>query len=144
MAVVACWHCWRRLIFTSGETVGSTGALRAIAAQPFGRVLISVTAFSLMGYVVWRFIQAFLDPEHNSSRDASDIVRRLSYACSGLIYAGVAYSAVKILTASEEGGGKTAQQWALEIMNKPLGRVAGGGWGLTFLRHWLLLPVSSD
>lgn len=118
--------------FTSGKTVGSTGALRAIAAQPFGRILISVMAFSLMGYVVWRFIQAFLDPEHSSSRETSDIVRRLSYAFSGLVYASVAYSAVKILTPSEEGGGKTAQQWALDIMQKPFGRWLVGAGGLLF------------
>ncbi|MGB3296672.1 MAG: DUF1206 domain-containing protein [Phormidesmis sp.] len=120
------------LDFTSGETVGSTGVLRAIASQPFGRILLSVMAFSLMGYVVWRFIQAFLDPEHSSSRELSDIARRLSYACSGLVYAGVAYSAVKILTASEDGGGKTAQQWAFEIMQKPLGRWLVGAGGLLF------------
>ncbi len=118
--------------FTSGETVGSTGALRAIAAQPFGRILISVMAFSLMGYVMWRFIQAFLDPEHSSSREPSDIARRFSYACSGLAYAGVAYSAVKILTASPDGEGKTAEEWAFDIMQRPFGRWLVGAGGLLF------------
>lgn len=117
---------------SSGETVGSSGALKTIAEQPFGRILLPVLAFCLMGYVVWRFIQAFLDPEHNDSRDASDIARRLSYACSGLVYTGVAYSAVGILKSSGEEDGKTAQQWAFEIMQQPFGRWLVGAGGLTF------------
>lgn len=110
------------------DTVGSTGALSKIAQQPFGRVLLAVTTFSLMGYVLWRFIQAALDPEHEG-HDFSDIVRRFSYACSGLAYTGVAYSALKILTRKPDSGGKTAEDWAFEVMLQPFGQwavVAGG------------------
>ncbi len=107
------------------DTVGSTGALSKIAEQPFGRILLAVVAFSLMGYVLWRFIQAALDPEHKG-HDFSDIVRRLSYACSGFVYAGVAFSAVKILMRSPDSGGKTPADWAFQVMQKPFGR----GWSL--------------
>ena len=111
-----------------GETNGSTGTLSTIAQQPFGRVAIFVITFSLFGYVIWRFIQAFLDPEHDGL-DFSDIVRRMSYAGSGLVYAGVCFSAVKILMRSPDSEGKTAEDWALVVMQQPFGRwlVAVGG-----------------
>ena len=111
-----------------GDTVGSEGALKAIGAQPFGQIMLIVLSIIIMGYVVWRFIQAALDPEH-SGTDASDVLRRFSYACSGFAYAGVAFTAVKILRASSTEGGKTAQERVLDLMQMPYGRwlVAAGG-----------------
>lgn len=114
----------------SNETVGSTGALSAIAQQPFGRIALVTIAISLTGYVVWRFIQAFLDPEHNDNKTFKDIVRRIGYGTSGLVYASIAYSAVDILTAySSDSGSRTPSDWALIVMRVPLGRIfvtAGG------------------
>ena len=113
----------------SNQTVGSTGALSAIAQQPFGQTALIIVSISLMGYVVWRFIQAFLDPEHNDSRDFQDIVRRIGYGISGFVYAGIAYSAIEILTESSEDGSRTPTEWALIVMRLPLGRwlVTAGG-----------------
>ncbi|MEO0349311.1 MAG: DUF1206 domain-containing protein [Cyanobacteria bacterium P01_A01_bin.15] len=113
-----------------GETVGSEGALKTIAAQPFGRGLLVVLAISLVGYVMWRFIQAIFDPEHRGSSMA-DILRRISYACSGFAYGGIAFSAVKILRIFSTSDGKTAEQWAFEIMLQPFGRWIVGAGGLT-------------
>jgi len=118
------------LDLSRGETVGSEGALRTIGAQPLGRAMLVVLSISLMGYVVWRFIQAVLDPEH-SSKDASDMLRRFSYACSGLAYAGVALTAVKILTAGSSEEGKTTQERVVDLMRMPYGQWLVGAGGLT-------------
>ena len=111
-----------------GKTVGSTGALQEIALRPFGKVILLILSISLMGYVVWRIIQAAFDPEH-SGKGASDILRRISYACSGAVYAGVAYSSLEILDAVDDKDSKTVEEWAFWVMNQPLGRwlVAAGG-----------------
>ena len=116
---------------SGGEAVGSTGALKTIARQPFGRAVTVLIAISLMGYVVWRFIQAFLDPEHRGC-DSSDIVRRIGYACSGLVYASIAYSVIEILTGTNSDGGKTAEEWAFLIFSWPFGRWIVGGSGALF------------
>lgn len=126
------------LDLNKGEVVGSEGALSRIARQPFGRSMLVVLTISLVGYVVWRLIQAVLDPEHTGPEKTglekidiskTDVLRRFSYACSGFAYAGVAYSAVKILTPQQENSGKTAEDWALTVMQAPFGRwlVAAGG-----------------
>lgn len=117
------------LDFSSGKTVGSKGVLVAIASQPYGQVMLAILAISLMGYVLWRFIQAFVDPEH-SGHDAKNIVRRVGYAVSGLVYASVAFSAISILISSSSGGGKSAQEWALTVMQQPFGRWVVGVGGL--------------
>ncbi len=114
-----------------GNAMNSTGVLRAIAVQPLGRILATIIALSLMGYVVWRFIQAFFDPEH-SGTGFSDIVRRIGYACSGLVYASIAYSVVDILTEVPDRGDRGVEYWAYEIMIRPLGRLVVGAVGLLF------------
>ena len=75
-----------------GETTGSEGALSAIASQPFGQILLFLVSFGLLGYVLWRFVQAFLDPENNGG-GWSNVIRRLSYLLSGIAYSSLALSA---------------------------------------------------
>ena len=118
------------LDISNGDTVGSEGALRAIGAQPYGQAMLVILSISLMGYVVWRFIQAFLDPEH-SGKEAKDMLRRFSYVCSGVAYAGVAFTAVKILTARSSEGGKTTQDRVVDLMRMPFGRWIVFAGGLT-------------
>ncbi|MGB7084884.1 MAG: DUF1206 domain-containing protein, partial [Phormidesmis sp.] len=118
--------------FSQGETVGSTGALRAIARQPFGRAMAILISISLMGYVLWRFLQTFLDPEH-SGCNAGDIVRRISYGCSGVVYASIAYSVIEILTESPESDNKSSQEVAFMLMQQPFGRWLVGAIGILFL-----------
>ena len=43
----------------------TSGALEAIAIQPFGRLLLSVVAIGLMSYALWRFLQAAIEPRHS-------------------------------------------------------------------------------
>ncbi len=73
-----------------GETTDTTGALHEIAAQPFGQILLALIAFGLVGYVIWRLIQAIKDPGDKGT-DAKGIFTRLGYILSGISYAGAVY-----------------------------------------------------
>ena len=75
-----------------GKTTDSSGALQTIAAQPFGQILLLLIAVGLIGYTIWRLIQAINDPENKGS-DFKGIFQRLGYVTSGLIYAGLAWTA---------------------------------------------------
>ncbi|NEP15402.1 MAG: DUF1206 domain-containing protein [Leptolyngbya sp. SIO4C1] len=117
---------------TGGKTTGSQGALKSIAAQPFGKVLLVLLTFGLLGYVTWRFIQAVRDPEHRG-HEASDIFRRIGYAISGLFYASLAVSAGRILMSAgsnSDSGDSTAQSWTAKLMSQPYGRWLVGAVGL--------------
>jgi hypothetical protein len=120
------------LDFSAGDTVDSSGVIQNLATQPYGRLMLVILAISLMGYVLWRFIEAWIDPEHSDSQSAKGIARRIGYACNGLVYAGVALSAVKIVMSLSSDNGKTAQEWALMVMQQPFGRWLVGAGGLFF------------
>jgi len=65
-------------------------ALSNDLTQPFGKVLLGLVAIGLIGYVLWRFVQAIKDPEKKAR--TSKVWHSLGYAVNGLIYAG--FSAV--------------------------------------------------
>jgi hypothetical protein len=99
-----------------GETTGTQGAMRSIARQPFGRVMLGIVAFGLIAYVIWRFVQAITDADDKGT-DAKGIALRLGYTGSGLIYAGLAYSAARILFgAREDGRPSAAESWTASVM----------------------------
>lgn len=114
---------------TGGKTTDSKGALHTIAAQPFGSFLLVLVAIGLIGYVLWRLVQAITDPD-NKGNDAKGIATRLGYAISGLIYAGLATEAILLAThSSKSGGGKSKEDWTALVLQQPFGRwlVALGG-----------------
>jgi hypothetical protein len=104
-----------------GETTGTQGAMRSIARQPFGRVMLGIVAFGLIAYVIWRFVQAITDADDKGS-DAKGIALRLGYTGSGLVYAGLAYSAARIVFGAEEDGRPSAaESWTASVMEYPYG-----------------------
>ncbi|MEO1295728.1 MAG: DUF1206 domain-containing protein [Cyanobacteria bacterium J06636_16] len=122
-----------------GKVTGSTGALETIANQPFGSILLFLVGVGLVGYVVWRFVQAIYDPEHNEE-GAETIGRRLSYAVSGLIYGTLAFTAFRIVFgsggSSSSGGGSSSSQQTATLLSQPFGQwlvglvgVASAGYG---------------
>src|SRR5262245_10093940 len=76
-----------------GQPTGTKGALQTILRQPFGQGLLSIVALGLLGYSVWRFVQALKDPEHEG-RSAAGVSKRLGYFISGVIHASLSIAAI--------------------------------------------------
>ena len=112
----------------------SSAALRVIVEQPFGRVLLGVVAVGLGGFVLWRIVQAFGDPALKGT-DAKGLARRAGYLISGLLYAALAWEAVRLLTGSGGGGGgdQSADHWTATVMAQPAGRWIVGAAGAAVL-----------
>ncbi|MGL6343658.1 MAG: DUF1206 domain-containing protein [Waterburya sp.] len=108
---------------SGGQTTDTTGALQAIATKPFGRILLILIAIGLVGYVIWRFIEAIKDPDHKGN-DTQGWFTRLGYILSGLAYIGVAINAalLGIGSSNSGGGGNSQQDWTAMVMQQPLGR----------------------
>jgi hypothetical protein len=95
-----------------GQKSGSDTALDFIAQQSYGRILLAITALGLIGYVFWRWYQAFADPKNNGT-DAKAMVKRVSYFGSGVFYGILAYSALQRAMGnggSGSGGGNSLFQ----------------------------------
>ena len=109
---------------TGGKTTDTRGALETIVEQPFGRVLLGAVAIGLIGYALWRFVQAFADAENKGS-DAKGIGVRTGYAISALVHVGLALSAAQMAlgSSSRSGGSDRAEQgWTASLMAQPFGR----------------------
>jgi hypothetical protein len=107
---------------TGGRTTGSSGALQEIVSQPFGQILLSIVAVGLIGYALWRLVQAGMDTERKGS-DAKGIGARSAYAVSGVIYGFLAWTAIQIVMGSGGGGGGgSTQHWTARLMEQPFGR----------------------
>ncbi len=105
-----------------GKTTDTRGALGTIAAQPFGQFLLVLVALGLIGYMVWRFVQAFKDPEHKG-HDAKGLARRVGYGISGLISASLAVSAIRLLMGSGRvSSSNGTQDWTARLLSQPFGQ----------------------
>jgi len=106
----------------STQGAGKSGVFQFILEQPFGKWLLGIVALGLICYVIWRFIQAFQDTDHEGS-DAKGILKRLRYAFSGVIYGGLAFLAAKLVLGSGGGGGGDSREsLARELLKQPFGQ----------------------
>ena len=106
---------------TGGAIADPRDVLVTIARQPFGRVLLGLTALGLSGYVLWRLLQAGFDPEHKGT-DARGLLTRLGFAVSGVAYAALAVLAARMaLGAGGAGSHAAEQEWTATVLAQPFG-----------------------
>lgn len=117
----------------SGETASGEEALRQVAAGPMGTFAVALVGLGLAGYVVWRLVQAILDPEGRTSVDETRRWgMRAFYLASAILYAALAYTALDLVFGgASDGGGSGTRIWTSRLMEKPAGRwlvgVVGAG-----------------
>jgi len=105
-----------------GQMTDQKGAMSRIAAAPFGGSLLVVLAVGLLGYALWQAVRGALDTEHKGS-DAKGIAGRLIYGGMAFIYAGLAWSALRMAMGVGSGRGSTekTQGWTAWLMSQPMG-----------------------
>jgi len=122
----------RAVFGRGGATTDSRGALQQILSEPFGKLMLVLIGVGLIGYVLLRFVQAILDPEHKGG-DAKGIAVRAGYLVGGLVYAGLAWTALRLASGAGGGLGNQAQSWAARVFEWPLGRWLVGIAGLVVI-----------
>ncbi len=114
---------------TGSHATGQRGALEIVAGSPFGGVLVGLIALGLLGYALWRGVQAIADPDGEGT-EVKALVKRIGYGVSALVYAGLAFSAGGLILGSASGGGKTPDDWTALLLSWPLGQVLVAGVGI--------------
>jgi hypothetical protein len=104
-------------IGAGGKTTNQSGALKTIAHQPFGKVLLIFVAIGLAGYSLWRLLHALLGHGPDTSDSAFE---RLGAFGSGIVYAAICAVAVKILLGSG-GNSSNASKTAGGVLGWPAG-----------------------
>ena len=90
-------------IGSGGSNANQQGALKAIAHQPFGHVLLVLVAVALGGYALWRLFRASLG---HGPEDEDGTFDRVAAFASSLVYWGLCALAVEILLSSRSGSAK--------------------------------------
>ncbi|MEO1068748.1 MAG: DUF1206 domain-containing protein [Cyanobacteria bacterium J06638_6] len=111
-----------------GKVTGSKGAFQTIAAQPFGKTMLFLVAVGLVGYVVWKFVQAIKDPEHDDE-GIKAFGRRAAYAVSGLIYGSLAWFAFRVVFSNASSSGGSSNQQTATLLSQPFGQWLVGAVG---------------
>ena len=106
--------------FGRGQTTGPEGAIQKIAEQ--SKLLLALIGIGLIGYALWRFIQGILDPE-NKGRDAKGLIKRGAMVASGVVYAGLALLAFRLMSQGDQAAGSGgSSSTAAPLLDLPFGR----------------------
>lgn len=116
-----------------GRATDSRGALETLLTAPFGTAVLTLVAIGLVGYSVWRTIQAVKDPDGHGT-DPKGLAIRAGLAVSAVTHLSLAYFALQLITAiggnSADGGSRSAAGW---LLNQPFGPILVGCVGLAFV-----------
>ncbi len=118
-----------------GKATSRQGALAQLAQHSFGKIVLIALAAGFAAYALWRFIQAYAERPDEGDSDAKVWGKRAGYVGRGLIYAGLTYSTIRILTgsgASQSQNAKAHQSTAV-VLSWPGGTWLVGAAGLVLI-----------
>lgn len=108
-----------------GGTTGSKGAIREMLSQPWGQLLVALIAAGLMGYAIWRFIQATYDADDHGT-DAKGLAIRSGLFASAVTHTLLALYALSLLLGSGGSGGgsggNSTESWTATLLSQPYGQ----------------------
>jgi hypothetical protein len=106
-----------------GRTVDTQGALRVVHHATFGRVGLIVVAAGLIGYAIWRIVEAVVDPDGRGT-DLKGLALRISFAARGVFHGALGVTALR-LAARERPGPHPEQtrHWTAVAFGLPAGEL---------------------
>ena len=125
---------------SGGRPDDNRSALESLADNGAGQWLLGVIALGLVGYAIWRFSEAWFDPE-NLGSDGKGMTKRGGFVVSGLVHLGLALVAAR-LAFSQRGGGSgdaEADAGSAWLMTLP-----GGVWLVGAVGVMLLIAAAGN
>jgi hypothetical protein len=127
---------WLAIQLALGDREGSpssSGAMRQLAQQPFGDILIWVIALGMFLLVIWQGLEAAFG--HRDEDGGKRVVKRLSSAGKAVIYAVIGVSGVKVAMGSGSSGGKGQDTMTAKLMNMTGGQFLVAVVGLAIIAY---------
>ncbi len=124
---------WLALQLAWGDRSGapsSSGALRELAQQPFGGVLIWVVSIGMFLLALWQLLEAGFG--HRDEDGKKRLAKRLASAGKALVYIVIGFSGIKIAIGSGSSG-KGEETFTAKLMNLPAGQVLVAAVGLAII-----------
>jgi hypothetical protein len=127
-----------------GKTTDPQGAFKTLEENSWGRILLISLAAGFCGYAIWRFAQSIFD-RGDEGGDAKGLGKRAVQFGQGLLYVGLAATAVRVLLGANESSGQGAKKAAAGVLGWPggeslvvaagiaviLAALVNGYWGLS-------------
>ena len=105
----------------SGKSADTSGALKTLADQPFGRILLWLAAIGLVALALWQASESIWG---HRDRDGADRARkRLTSGASAVIYAALGFSAASIALGSGSSSSQSQNKATSGVLGWPGGRV---------------------
>lgn len=117
---------WLAVQLALGDKEGgasTTGAVKQIAEQPFGGVLVWLVAAGMALLTIWQGVEAAVG-HRDDDKDSTRLRHRLTSAGKAVVYAAICVSAVKVATGSGSKGGTDSM--TAKLMDQPFGQVLVG------------------
>ncbi len=109
--------------FGPGKVTDTQGALRLVHGMTFGRVMLLVVAAGLMGYAVWRVVEAVVDAEGRGV-SAKGVAVRAGSAGRGLLHGALAITALRLAYGDRSAGtDRPAREWTAVAFGLPGGEL---------------------
>ncbi len=106
----------------AGKATDLSGSLVFLAANPFGKLVLVVTAVGLSAYSLWGFTRAIYDPLHRG-KGAGGYAARLGFVSSAVSYAAIVLFSLQLLFGAAATSGNSNKTTIAAILTHP-----GGGW----------------
>ncbi|MHB8660208.1 MAG: DUF1206 domain-containing protein [Solirubrobacteraceae bacterium] len=94
---------------SGGKATSQQGALQTVADGPFGKMLLLLLTAGLAGYAIWRLVRAGIG---HGSQEQDSVADRVAGLASGVAYAGLCVTSVKILAGTGNGGASSSPKKA--------------------------------
>jgi hypothetical protein len=118
-----------------GQTESREGALKTLADEPFGWMLLALVALGFASYAIWQLVRAIFDRDDEGD-DPIGIGKRLGQAAKAVLYGALAFITASFLFGSESsssGGGQAEEKATAVVLDWPGGRWIVGAAGLAII-----------
>jgi fumarate reductase subunit D len=125
---------WLGIQLALGDHSGSAsrnGALRQLAQQPFGKVVVWVVAVGMFLLVLWKLLEAFVD--FTLEDGATKVAKPATNVFKAIVYGTLGVSAVHVATGSKSKSRTT--DYTATLMDQPFGRWLVGLVGLAIIGY---------
>jgi type IV secretory pathway VirB2 component (pilin) len=112
------------------KNTGNIGVVHTLASQPFGKVLLWISAIGFLALAGWQSLEATRGHENNDQ--TKKILKRIVSAGRVVLYVALAVLFIKAATSSG-GKGKSKQAWTAQILNMTGGQFIVALIGLTII-----------
>lgn len=125
--VIHLLFAWLALQVAFGEPSGDTdqsGALKALAQQPAGELLVVGIIIGMVAMAVWQAFEAAIG--ESGPRDRTATAERVVSGCRAVLYLYFAYLGYKVVSGANASQSQSQQSAASSMMDSDGGRVAVG------------------